>query len=202
MKRLLFVTFLAAYASAWVSVGAQQPAADGPRYVNGNQLARPVNYREWIFLGAGLDMTYPPPDAPLPPQQLPPRHTFTNVFVNPAAYRGFMQTGKWPNGTVLILEARRADAVSKYFPRNQNGQYQTDVAGIEANVKDSRFGDGWAFFAFNGNDSSTAPLAGDAAAPCVECHTKETAVERTFVQFYPTLLQVAREKGTLNPGFK
>jgi hypothetical protein len=26
-------------------------------------------------------------------------------------------------------------------------------------------------------------------------------VERTFVQFYPTLLEVARQKGTLKPGF-
>ena len=45
------------------------------------------------------------------------------------------------------------------------------------------------------------PLQGEAAAPCVECHTEHTAVERTFVQFYPTLLEVAREKGTLKPGF-
>jgi len=36
---------------------------------------------------------------------------------------------------------------------------------------------------------------------CVECHTKHTAVERTFVQFYPTLLEVARRMGTLKPGF-
>ena len=28
-------------------------------------------------------------------------------------------------------------------------------------------------------------LLADAVARCVECHTKHTAVERTFVQFYP-----------------
>ena len=38
-------------------------------------------------------------------------------------------------------------------------------------------------------------------AGCVECHTKNTAVERTFVQFYPTLLDVARKMGTVKPGF-
>jgi hypothetical protein len=36
----------------------------------------------------------------------------------------------------------------------------------------------------------------------VECHTQHTAVERTFVQFYPTLLEVARRKGTLKPAFR
>ena len=30
--------------------------------------------------------------------------------------------------------------------------------------------------------------------------TKHTAVERTFVQFYPTLLEVARRMGTVKPG--
>jgi hypothetical protein len=37
--------------------------------------------------------------------------------------------------------------------------------------------------------------------PVVACHTQNTAVERTFVQFYPTLLEVARNRGTLKPGF-
>lgn len=204
MKKLFVVLGLAYGVAFTLSVRAQQTApGDGPRYVNGNNLVRPTDYREWIFLSSGLDMTYPPPGAAAQPQQLPPRHSFTNVFVNPSAYRSFLQTGKWADGTVLVLEARRADAVSKYFPANQTGQFQTTFGGLEANVKDSRFPDGWAFFGFNGNAASAEPLAGEAPArgQCVECHTKETAVERTFVQFYPALLEIARQKGTLKPGF-
>jgi hypothetical protein len=72
--------------------------------------------------------------------------------------------------------------------------------GVEAEVKDARFPDGWAFFNFRGADTA-APLAGQDVASCVECHTKNTAVERTFVQFYPTLLEVARAKGTVKAGF-
>jgi hypothetical protein len=44
-------------------------------------------------------------------------------------------------------------------------------------------------------------MSATASAPCVECHTKNTAVERTFVQFYPTLFEVARRMGTLKAGF-
>jgi len=89
---------------------------------------------------------------------------------------------------------------------NQGGRFQTELSGVEAEVKDSRFADGWAFFAFGGPPSmkeSVSPLAGQALArgQCVECHTSHTAVERTFVQFYPTLLEVARRKGTINPGY-
>jgi hypothetical protein len=90
-------------------------------------------------------------------------------------------------------------------------------------VKDARFPDGWAFYNFRLKPEATpglkpeaarglepgaaamadsvAPLAGQDVASCIECHTKNTAVERTFVQVYPTLLEVARARGTVKPGF-
>jgi hypothetical protein len=34
-------------------------------------------------------------------------------------------------------------------------------------------------------------------ASCYACHREHTAVENTFVQFYPTLLDVARRFGTV-----
>ena len=170
-----------------VALGAQPPI-DGPTYSNGNTLVRPANYREWIFLGSGLGMTYDASAAGT---------TFTNVFVNPAAYRGFMSTGRWPDKSVFILEFR---ASATEAPPNTAGRFQTRLVGVEAEVKDARFPDGWAFYNFRGADSAP-PLAGQDVASCVECHTKSTAVERTFVQFYPTLLEVARAKGTVKPGF-
>jgi hypothetical protein len=182
-----------AFAAAWsLALGAQQPI-DGPTYINGNSLVRPANYREWVFVGSGLGLTYD--------QGANSSTTFTNVFVNPAAYRGFMNTGRWPDKSVFVLEFR---ASATEAPPNTAGRFQTRLVGLEANVKDARFPDGWAFYQFRqptGIADSAAPLAGEQVASCVECHTKSTAVERTFVQFYPTLLDVARAKGTLKPGF-
>src|SRR5262249_5566126 len=44
--------------------GSQAPAGqtggDGPRFVNGTELVKPADYREWIFLSSGLGMTYQP----------------------------------------------------------------------------------------------------------------------------------------------
>ena len=131
----------------------------------------------------------------------PPTPNFTNVFVNPSSYRAFMQTGAWLNGTVFILELRRSQTDAT---PNKGGRFQTDLLVLEAEVKDSRFPDGWAFFTFGRGTALTdvaAPLSGEAVASCVACHTKNTAVERTFVQFYPTLLEVARRHGTVKPGF-
>ena len=174
----------------------QQTLSDGPRYLNGTSLVRPIDYREWPFVGSALGLTY---EAETASPDAPP--IFTNVFVNPSSHRAFMETGLWPSGTVLVLELRRSQTDAA---PNKGGRFQGDLLGLEAEVKDSRFSDGWAFFNFGRGTDLTevaAPLAGDAAAPCVQCHTKETAVERTFVQFYPTLLEVARQKGTLKPGF-
>lgn len=188
---LAALTFVAVSSHA---LGAQQPI-DGPTYVNGNNLLRPANYREWVFIGSGLGMTY---DASVAGQ------TFTNVFVNPAAYRGFMETGRWPDKSVFVLEFR---ASATEAPPNTAGRFQTRLVGLEAEVKDARFPDGWGFYNFRLKPDATViadsapPLAGKDVASCVECHTKSAAVERTFVQFYPTLLEVARAKGTIKPSF-
>ena len=192
---MIFVSLTLVFGFA-VGVGGQQPATDGPRYPNGTSLVRPTDYREWPFLGSGLGLTYAAEEgsAAAPP-------AFTNTFVNPSSYRAFMETGRWPNGTVFILEIRRS--ATEAAPNN-GGRFQAELSVLEAEVKDARFPDGWAFFNFGRGTALTdvaAPLAGEAVAGCVECHTKQTAVERTFVQFYPTLLDVARQKGTLKPGF-
>lgn len=171
-----------------------EPPADGPRYVDGTNLARPANYREWPFIGSGLGLTYEGETNTAPP-------AFTNVFVNPSSYRAFMQTGRWPNETLFVLEIRRSETGSS---PNRSGTFQGELVFLEAEVKDSRFPDGWGFFNFGPGKAladTAAPLSGTAVAPCVECHTNHAAVERTFVQFYPTLLEIARQRGTLRPGF-
>lgn len=195
MTKLLVLLGLAYVAAVSVAVYAQQPQRDGPRYDGMSRLVRPVDYREWPFLGSGLGLTYMDANAA---NAAPP---FTNVFVNPASYRSFIETGTWPNQTVFVLESRRSETNAA---PNVGGRFQGEMLGLEAEVKDARFPDGWAFFNFGRAPAlaaAAAPLTGDAVRVCVECHTQHTAVERTFVQFYPTLLEIARRKGTLKPGF-
>ncbi len=198
--RVVAVTLaMACLALAVVSSTAlfAQTRGDGPRYTNGTDLVFPDNYREWTFLSSGLSMTYEDEgDGSETELRL-----FQNVFVNPSSYRFFMENGSWPDQTMFVLEFRRAGTEVSI---NRAGRFQTDLVMLEAEVKDSRFAEGWAFFDFGQASAlreAAAPLTGDRVARCIECHTEHTAVERTFVQFYPTLLEVAREKGTLKPGF-
>ena len=170
---------------------AAQSIPDGPQFTASGDLLLPKNYREWVFLSSGLGMTYGP--AAQADQGNP---MFDNVFVNPSAYRAFMQTGHWPDKTIFMLEIRRAIGKGSI---NNAGHYQSEVAALEAAVKDEgRFPQKWAYFGFGRSEKATALPATSA---CNSCHTQNAAVENTFVQFYPALLEVATHKATLNPAY-
>ena len=178
------------------SPGAQVPSPSGPAYTSDGRLVRPADYREWIFVSSGLGMTYGPAQ---PSSDRPP--LFDNVFVTPAAYREFLRSGAWPDQTMFVLEIRRAEANVSI---NNGGRTQGDVVALEASVKDrQRFdGTGWAYFTFGSGQrlaENAAPLA--ATASCYTCHRTSTAVDNTFVQFYPTLFDAAKRHGTVKPDF-
>jgi hypothetical protein len=181
----------ALWSLAFAMVGT---AGDKASFTKSGELVRPTDYREWIFLSSGLGMTYGP-NAPAAGAPL----RFDNVYVNPSSYREFLRTGKWTDGTVLILEIRESESKGSI---NQHGHYQKSVAAIEAHVKDSkRFAEGgWAFFDLSPKPHQRPTVK--AIAPgnrCQECHSKHGAVDDTFVQFYPDLIPIAAKFGTLKP---
>ena len=143
----------------------------------------PEDYRQWVFLSAGLGMTYRDSATPNPN---PP---FENVFVNPAAYREFMKSGVWPDKTVLLLEVRSSEG---RLSINKNGRVQTGILHIEAHVKDNAKG-GWAFYGFRDGAQKGTPFP--KTAECFSCHGQNGAVDSTFVQFYPTLIETAKKFG-------
>ena len=167
------------------------PPGPGLEYTSDGQLRLPANYREWVYLSSGFDMSYNPA------LQMG-HHMFDNVFVNPEAWRAFVKSGEWPDKTVLVLEARRAEDKGSI---NQKGNFQgAAVMGLEVHVKDqARFASKWAFFGFSsGQTAKMIPLTEN----CYGCHRDHGAVDTTFVQFYPTLMPIAQEKGTVDAAYR
>jgi len=176
------------------ATGARQTTTTNlPSYTPDGQLRLPESYREWVYLSTGFDMSYNPAMRGMD------HHMFDNVFVNPEAYRGFLRTGTWPDKTILVLEGRRAQNKGSI---NQNGHFQSeDVMAVEVHIKDeSRFGGqgNWAFFGFG--DEKTSKMIPQ-TADCYSCHSQHAAVDTTFVQFYPTILSIARSHNTLSAGY-
>src|ERR1017187_2018326 len=193
---LLAFACLAAIPGSQLSTDTSQPSAksqspDAPAYTKEGRLLFPAHYREWAFLSSGIDMSYNP-------KALAADHAmFDNVFVNPEAYAQFVQTGTWPDKTVLVLESRMGMDKGSI---NHRGHFQgTELMGLEVHVKDEvRFAGNWVFFDFD-NEVSGSLFPKEAA--CYSCHAEHAAVDTTFVQFYPTLLPIAKQKHTFSANY-
>ena len=190
-KKFILVGLVGASLMALVSIQrTPQLAADTrtlnqPVYSANGQLTLPANYREWVFLSSGYGMNYSSGTVSQP--------AFTNVFVSPEAYRGFLKTAKWPDKSMFVVEIYSAASRGSI---NKAGQYQSRFQGLDVEVKDASRPDEWSYYNFDPAAKSASALG----ASCNQCHNQHAAVEHTFVQFYPTLLKFAREKGVIKPG--
>jgi hypothetical protein len=166
-------------------------ASDSPAYTAEGAMKLPPNYREWVFLSSSLDMNYNTA-APVAGHS-----SFGNVFVNPSSYRAFLETGTWPDKTTFVLEFRSAEP---HVSIDRRGQSQaTAVDDIEIHVKDAAKIPGkWGFFQFGSDATAKITVR---PASCYSCHEAHAAVDTTFVQFYPTLIDVAKAKNTLSPEY-
>ena len=158
---------------------------EAPSYTAAGDLTVPGDYREWVYMSSGIDMSY----SKGPPMQ--GASMFDNVFVNPAAWQSFKLTGHWPDKTMFAMEARGA---ASHGSINRNGQFQTtELMGVEFHVRDdARFKGGWAFFVQDAGRTKLVPTTAD----CYSCHAAHGAVDTTFTQFYPTAKTIALKAGT------
>jgi hypothetical protein len=188
-SRLILTLALAATALATavaITAPAQSQSKAAVAYAADGKVVAPTNYRDWVFLSSGLDMTY----GTAAPEGA---HRFDNVFVDPASYRSFQANGVWPDKTVMVLEVRNA---GQNVSINKAGYMQQSIAGVQLHVKDAAKG-GWAFYAVDPKGATTR--FPDKSA-CRACHESSGSVDGTFVQFYPTLIDAAKKAGTLKAG--
>lgn len=160
----------------------------GPKWAANGDLILPVGYREWVFVG-----------SPLTPNALnggkagfPEYH---NVYIQPQAYKIYNETGKFPEGTIMLKELQltqpgenedgsRSEVSGRgYFPAGFNG--------IDISVKDTkRFSktQNWGFFNFGHHAPPYKATA--AAAPvanCAQCHIDNATKDMVFTKFYAHL---------------
>jgi len=172
-----------------LSSGAGAQVTSAPVFEGKTTLLRPVGYREWVFVGSSLGLSYAQN-----PQQAPGQSSamYHNVYIHPAAYREFARTGKFPQGTMMAMEVFSADV--KKEPGLQ-GSYEKEFMALEVSVKDSsRFeGAGWAYFNFTEGMGKLKAKAEPfpQSAGCVACHSQKAETDHVFTQFYPVLGAVA-----------
>jgi Cytochrome P460 len=128
----------------------------------------PSSYRQWVFLGCTQGKGGEPSHS---------SEMYHNVYIDPAAYREYSRSGKFPDGTVMVLEVSSAEA-------------KREPVALQVSVKDtSRFDEGWGFYDFTEGigklKAEAQPLP--QSAGCLSCHRDRAATDHVFSQFYPVL---------------
>lgn len=156
-----------------------------------NKLKQPVDFREWVFLG-----------APLTPNALNNGKAnfpeFHNVYVQPAAFAAYRATGKWPEGTMMAKELQLVDDPkgefedgSRFEPSGR-GYFPGPVNGLDVSVKDSkRFAESKNWGYFNFNHAAPPYLASTEAKPigeCAGCHIANADEDMVYVKMYKPIL--------------
>jgi hypothetical protein len=180
--RILRLIGMAAFSliASNVWLAAQQPQLPPVRYA-GAAAAIP-DYSTWVFMGAGM---FPSADNVAPPR-------FSNIFVNPEAYAVYRDTGTWPDRTVIISE-KRGGITTRPVTTGAGWGQTGDPLGFELEIKDAARG-GWMYYTAAASQTAAQPVAKQ--SDCVTCHREHAAVDSTFVQFYPRLIDAAKRHGT------
>ena len=161
-----------------------------PVWDRDGKLFQPKDFREWVFIG-----------APLTPNGLNDGKAnfpeFHNVYVQPAAFKAYRATGKWPEGTMMVKELQLVGGKaefpdgSRYEPSGR-GYFPGAVNGLDVAVKDSkRFkeSNNWGYFNFN--HSAPPYLASTEAKPigeCAGCHIANADEDMVYVSLYKPIL--------------
>ena len=187
---ILLVVALIAVLSVRHKASANSVSSNQPVYTAEGKLVLPASYRDWTFLTSGFGMNYSNGESSNP--------MFTNVFVTPEALQGFKASGKWPDKSMFIVEIYSPASKGSI---NKSGKYQTnDIMARSIHIKDeSRFPGKWAFFGYDDDLKPSQQIP--TTAVCYSCHEQHGAVDTTFVQFYPTLLEIAKKKYTLSAAY-
>jgi hypothetical protein len=155
---------------------ARPPSATAPAYDASGALLLPEGYREWVFVGASLGLSYAPAAREGP-------SAFHHVYLRRESYEAFRRTGQFPEKTMLVLELH--EAAEKVAP-SRHGLFEGRRLAVEAAVKDSSHSpDGWAYYSFE--DGSRTSATAFPRTSCFECHRQHAARDNVFVQFYPVL---------------
>ncbi len=184
-KTKLGLGVVAAVTVAALQVVSTGISADTNAYfkIADGELARPTGYREWIYVGTPVT----PNDMNNGKAAFPEFH---NVYIDPASWAHWKETGEFRDGTILIKELV---SVGTKSATSGNGYFEGDFLGLEATIKSTEhFPDepgNWGYYSFSTPDHKTLTASAKAfpAASCNACHQASAADDFVFTQYYPVL---------------
>ncbi len=118
---------------------------------------------------------------------------FHDVYTDQASVEQYRETGKFPDGAILVKELRASEAGD--YSTGKGVNYSTEsIKQWFVMVKDSKgrfadnknWGDGWGWALFK-PDNMDENVSTDYKADCLGCHIPAKDTDWIYVEAYPTL---------------
>jgi hypothetical protein len=163
-----------------------------PKYDDKGQLLLPADFRKWVFVGSSLGLSYFGEEKEIGEQ------IFHHIYMQPQAYDTYVETGKFPEKTMLVMENYSAGTKDNNTAKGvvegretfgtMHGQFEDIRLGLEVALKDSEtFEEGWAYFNFSIRGELKPAAKAFPKAACWNCHNSHGADDNVFIQYYPVL---------------
>ena len=179
---LIFATRHAGGAAAQERGRVSQSARTSqPEYDEKGALRLPATYRQWVFAGSSLGLSYT--------QGQGGTEMFHETLMEPTAYHHFVETGAFREGTMLALILHGTG--ESVLPARR-GRFAAEVHGVEMAVKDSSHRpEGWAYYNCGGMNGIRPAAQAMPKKSCYSCHAEHAKRDNVFLQFYPLLAEAA-----------
>jgi opacity protein-like surface antigen len=162
-----------------------------PTYDSSGALRLPDGYRQWVLAGSSLGLSYSEGAVSGMGMEM-----FNETLIEPSAYKHFVETGTFREGTMLalILHGQGQNALPA-----RRGRFAADIHGVEMAVKDSSHRpEGWAYYNFGGMTGIRSTAQANPKENCYNCHKEHAKRDNVFMQYY-TLLSEAAPQSTTKP---
>lgn len=169
--------------TATLNLSAQELAS--PATFNAeNRLVLPLDYREWIPVGANVS-----------PHELnngkAPFNEMRTIYIDRGAFKHWKEKGEFRKGTFLLKEVMSA---KRYKGLTGSGYAAGDIVAVAGMLKDAeRFPNepgNWGFFRYPKLENSKYFQASSEQFPtgkCSGCHVAGAQDDMVFTQHYPVL---------------
>jgi hypothetical protein len=138
---------------------------------------RPIGWKQWIFLGSALNLSYltgTPPATDI----------LSVVYMEPTAYR----LSKQPESSARNDDGARNVSGRRRGPSPERAIVPTAPDGFEMSVKDrKKTPEGWGYYSFDGGLTATQGTTRPLPRSACFCHAEHAETDRVFPQYYPAL---------------
>lgn len=160
-------------------------------FTQSGQAELPRGYRSWVH----AYVAWEPIATSLLDLKPTPTPEFHNVYVEPYAYRTFMETGKWPEGSLIVKEfsftsvdEKNCDGPPAYVCNVWFGKVidQHGFTGVALMLKDSKRypkdAGGWAYFSFGHQQPPYEKVSEKHPTErCAQCHIDRAGEKKDYV---------------------